>query len=171
MKQPEITAAAQLFPSGFCVIGVHRPRPRPSRTPQCDFCVAHPDGKFPCGDGGGDEYHVEGVRGALCLPAEPLVVVVALRRGSYTRRMIADTGKFAVSLLREDQPELAQRFGQPTGRNVEHQIGDTFRVGPTGTPVLRDCAAWLDCHRVQEMETEAGYLVLGRALDGGIGNA
>src|SRR4051795_13036316 len=63
----------------------------------------------------------DGAGAAGCPPhawaeaADPPVLLITLRRTSSTRARIVEAGRFAVSLLAEDQGELARSFARPGG--------------------------------------------------------
>jgi flavin reductase (DIM6/NTAB) family NADH-FMN oxidoreductase RutF len=76
---------------------------------------------------------------------EPEMVALAVEKDSYTRKLIEDGGVFSVSILKAGQKEIAQHF-------IKHQskkggkIGDyAFLTRKTGSPILEQCSAFLDC--------------------------
>lgn len=74
---------------------------------------------------------------------DPPLVLVCLDRGGNSHDPIIASGAFAVSVLASDQEKLAHRFARGTHR--ERFAGVEFRDGASGSPVLPDALAWLDC--------------------------
>jgi flavin reductase (DIM6/NTAB) family NADH-FMN oxidoreductase RutF len=100
---------------------------------------------------------------------EPIRVAVGMNYRSYTREMIADSGVFAVNVLREGQQALGRHFGLQSGRDTDKMAGIPTHTAETGAPILDDCAAWLDCRLVQMLPVGDHFLVLGEPIAGGVG--
>lgn len=80
------------------------------------------------------------------LSIDPMQIIVSLRVGSLLQDMILDSNNFAVSILREDQKEVASYFAS-SGRKLS---GDEFpgipsEMGKTGAPILDGSLAHIDC--------------------------
>ncbi|MFG1946293.1 flavin reductase [Nonomuraea sp. NPDC048826] len=74
----------------------------------------------------------------------PPMVLVCLAHGSRTHRLVAEHGFFAVSVLGKDQIAIGRRFaGQEPAE--DRFAGAPWIPGATGSPVLADAVAWLDC--------------------------
>ena len=73
----------------------------------------------------------------------PPLVLVCLDRNGKSHDPIIGSRAFAVSVLGRDQEELAHRFARGTRR--ARFAGVEFRDAASGSPVLRDALAWLDC--------------------------
>ena len=96
----------------------------------------------------------------------PLVLVCLDRRGNSHDPVIA-AGAFAVSVLASHQEEMAHRFARGTHR--ERFAGVKFRDSSSGSPVLPDALAWLDC-RVQAVHPAGDHsIVVGEVLGCGAG--
>ncbi|MEV6773872.1 flavin reductase family protein [Nocardia sp. NPDC051030] len=75
---------------------------------------------------------------------EPPLVSICLASDSTTCRLIRESGVFAVNVLGHDHEDISRRFAGPALR------GDRFALGrwtsaKTGSAVLRDAVAWMDC--------------------------
>jgi len=92
----------------------------------------------------------------------PLLVLVCVEREAASHACVIEGGAFAVSILDRRHDELARRFaaGDRTARFEEL----AYRTETTGSPVLDDALAWLDC-RVQNVY-EAGdhSIVVGEVI-------
>lgn len=100
---------------------------------------------------------------------DPIRVAVGMNNRSLTREMIADSGVFAVNVLREGQQELGRHFGLQSGRDADKMAGIATHTAVTGAPILDDCAAWLDCRLVEMLPIGDHFLVLGEPVAGGVG--
>jgi 3-hydroxy-9,10-secoandrosta-1,3,5(10)-triene-9,17-dione monooxygenase reductase component len=96
--------------------------------------------------------------------APPLVLFCAAS-GSMTGRHILKSGAFAVNILGRDQQEVAERFAA----RVEGRFaGLPARAGRTGSPILTDGLAFLDCRIADRMVRGDHFLILGEVVEAGI---
>ena len=91
------------------------------------------------------------VNNASLVPALPRLVA-GIARHHHTWELIQRSRSFAAHLVREDQPEWFWRFGIGTGRDSNKFAGIEWRPGPTGSPVLNDALAWVDCAVETELD-------------------
>jgi flavin reductase (DIM6/NTAB) family NADH-FMN oxidoreductase RutF len=75
---------------------------------------------------------------------------------------IRATGRFCINLLADDQTDVSRRFAVKGGDKFD---GVGWSHGVSGSPVIDDCVAWIDCDVEQELDTGDHVLVLGRVLD------
>lgn len=76
-------------------------------------------------------------------PEPPLVTIMIDQRHRAYSMMETEGATFAVSILREDQIEVSNRFAWVKDEN-RFAAGD-WKDAPSGVPVLTDSLAWLDC--------------------------
>ena len=78
---------------------------------------------------------------------EPPLILVCLHKEAETCQMIARTGVFAVSLLGEEHENVCMQFAGytelPPAADRFHNVNIVRQV--TGSPVVHDAIAWLDC--------------------------
>lgn len=84
---------------------------------------------------------------------DPPILLFCISSGSGTLAAIRHSGRFAVHLLREGQPSLADRFSRPAGsqsRFADEGL-DTQLVG--GAPVISEvlAVAWCALHALHEV--------------------
>ncbi len=93
---------------------------------------------------------------------EPPLVAFAPSKSSTSWPRIQTAKAFCANILSEVQEDLCRVFAQ-TGADKFKGVG--WRPGPTGSPVLADSVAWIDC-RV-EVEHDAGdhLIVVGRVVE------
>ena len=87
--------------------------------------------------------HVLTVNAVNSVSLNPPLVLVCLDRSGNSHDPVIASGSFAVSVLASDQEKMAHRFARGTHR--ERFAGIEFRDSSSGSPVLPDALAWLDC--------------------------
>ncbi|MBX6762720.1 MAG: flavin reductase family protein [Rubrobacteraceae bacterium] len=75
----------------------------------------------------------------------PPCVAVAVRNDRYTHDRILESGTFSLSILREDQVDVATHFAETSGEYHDKFQGVPYGLTPGGSPFLLDCLAYLDC--------------------------
>jgi flavin reductase (DIM6/NTAB) family NADH-FMN oxidoreductase RutF len=83
---------------------------------------------------------------------EPPRFAVWLSKLNHTYRVALSSGVLAVHLLREDDAELARRFGGQTGDEVDKFAGLGWSPGPDGCPVI-DGLDWFAGTVVAQVDT------------------
>ncbi len=96
----------------------------------------------------------------------PPCVAVAVREDRYTHGLILESATFALSVLREDQVDLATHFAETSGEYHDKLRGIPYGLSPSGSPVLLDCLAYLDC-KVLDTARASDYTVfIGEVIAG-----
>ncbi len=91
----------------------------------------------------------------------PLILVCIHRRAAAHDKLIA-AERFAISMLAEDQADVARRFAaEPAETRFE---GVAWRNAPDGSPILDGAAAWLECVTSGVMPGGDHSIVLGRVI-------
>ena len=75
----------------------------------------------------------------------PPCVAVAVRNDRYTHDIVLESETFALSVLREDQVDVATHFAETSGEYHDKLHGVPYGQSPGGSPILLDCLAYLDC--------------------------
>jgi 3-hydroxy-9,10-secoandrosta-1,3,5(10)-triene-9,17-dione monooxygenase reductase component len=96
---------------------------------------------------------------------DPPLVLVCMAHSSGTWPRIRETGAFAVNFLGEDQEEIGRRFG---ARGPDRFSGLGWDAGVTGSPVLAESLAFVDCRIEDEYEAGDHVIVVGRVVDLGV---
>ena len=87
---------------------------------------------------------------AFCsVSLRPPLVLVCIDHMAETYLHLSEHQGFGVSVLKEDQQAMSEFFADPE-RNPDaaYRLGIEFRKMHSGTPVLRDALASLDCRKV-----------------------
>jgi flavin reductase (DIM6/NTAB) family NADH-FMN oxidoreductase RutF len=75
---------------------------------------------------------------------------------------IIPSGAFCVNVLTEDQEDLCRVFAT-TGADKFRGVG--WRSGETGSPIIGDTLAWVDCRVVAQYDAGDHDIVLGRVIE------
>lgn len=102
------------------------------------------------------------------ISAEPVLVAVAIWHENLTYRYVQKSGAFAVNILGEGQQELARWFGRRSGRDVDKFARAPYRLGPTGSPILEEALAYLDCSVIFERAFGDHTLFVGEVMEEGV---
>ncbi len=84
---------------------------------------------------------------------EPPTVLVCLNKQSYCHAVVERSGVYAVSMLGQGQDWLSNRFAGLDPSVTDRFADLDFSTAVTGSPLLPDAIAWLDCQVVSTHET------------------
>ncbi|MEZ6057690.1 MAG: flavin reductase family protein [Planctomycetaceae bacterium] len=98
------------------------------------------------------------------IPTEPRLVVT-LAKTHHTTGLAIESGAFAVHLLRADQGALAEWFGLSSGRDGNKFTGLKSQPGITGSPILLDAPAAMECRIESRTDIGDRWLLVGRVLE------
>jgi flavin reductase (DIM6/NTAB) family NADH-FMN oxidoreductase RutF len=81
------------------------------------------------------------------LSLEPPLVLVCLFKDTRLAQMVTDSRIFAISILNAEQAALSDRFAGrvPLAEGEDRFDSVTTTTAVTGSPILTDALAWLDC--------------------------
>lgn len=91
----------------------------------------------------------------------PLVSFMAVR-GSSTCAAVLAAGTFCANILGDEQEEACRVFA---GRGQDKFVGIRWHPSPSGTPILDDVVAWVDCDVETVLEAGDHHIVVGRVRD------
>jgi flavin reductase (DIM6/NTAB) family NADH-FMN oxidoreductase RutF len=72
-------------------------------------------------------------------------VLVGLAKQHHSWKLVEASKAFALHLLREDQLDMVWRFGAQSGHQVDKLQDLRTTTAVTGSPILSEALAWLDC--------------------------
>ena len=104
--------------------------------------------------------------GVTSVSLDPLLMLVCVAKSSRCHAQLTETGKFGISLLAEDQKDLSDLFAQSSDPEEGALRGAAFYTGPSGTPLLDGCLAYLECEVKDVLAGGDHDIFLGAALDG-----
>ncbi|MDQ3603720.1 MAG: flavin reductase family protein [Actinomycetota bacterium] len=91
----------------------------------------------------------------------PPCLAVAVRSDRYTHDITLESETFALSVLREDQVDVATHFADTSGEYHDKLQGIPYGLTPGGSPFLLDCLAYLDCKVIDRARAGDHTLVVG----------
>lgn len=118
-----------------------------------------------------DVVHSAAVAWVTQVSAEPVLLLVALRRNSHLAQAVRSARRFALNILADDQLTLAERFFTyaTTSAASESLAGFGFREGAGHCPLLTDALAWFECRFAAEPESPGDHvLILGEVTGAGV---
>jgi uncharacterized repeat protein (TIGR04076 family) len=95
---------------------------------------------------------------------QPFLVMVSVWKRNFSHDLIHRSGVFAVNILRRDQVDIARHFGKQSGREVEKFSNIHYKTEKTGSPIMTDCLAYLDCRIVSTTDAGDHTIFLGEVL-------
>lgn len=95
---------------------------------------------------------------------EPVLVMVAVGKQRHSHKMIEKSGIFSINVLDENQIDLAKHFGFKSGRDIDKFADIPHETPSSGTPVFKDCLAYLDCKVVGSYQAGDHTLFIGEVV-------
>jgi 3-hydroxy-9,10-secoandrosta-1,3,5(10)-triene-9,17-dione monooxygenase reductase component len=93
---------------------------------------------------------------------DPPLVLFVPGKGSLSWPRIRSAGHFCANVLNDEQEELGRRFAV---KGLDKFAGVGWRPGPTGSPILDGCLAFVEC-RVEAVHDAGDHeIVVGRVVD------
>ncbi len=76
---------------------------------------------------------------------DPPMVALAVEQDAYSLELIRESGVFVISVLREDQREVAGTLGRAHAKTPDKIDAYAHEPAPSGCPALVDALGWVDC--------------------------
>ncbi|HSS10299.1 MAG TPA: flavin reductase family protein, partial [Acidimicrobiales bacterium] len=96
------------------------------------------------------------------LSLDPPLVAFSPGKSSTSWPRIRPSGVFCVNVLTEDQEDICRVFAT-TGVDKFRGVG--WRASETGSPIIGDTLAWVDCRMVAEHDAGDHLIVVGQVVD------
>ena len=93
---------------------------------------------------------------------DPPLVQFMPTTNSGTWARIRPTGAYCVNVLGDDQLDLSNSF---FNKDVDPFDAIDWRPGPTGSPIIEGCLAWIDCDIDTVYEGGDHHIVVGKVRD------
>ena len=99
----------------------------------------------------------------------PPLLALGIKKDSRSFEMIKHGRVFSVNLLGKDQKPVAEHFVKPATVVGEKLKEVRYRTGATGTPILEDAIAYVEC-QVREIANEHGdhAIIIGEVVEAGV---
>lgn len=113
-----------------------------------------------------DEPHGMTANAVSSVSLDPPLVLVCVERDTLMHDVVQRSGSFALSFLRGGQEELSNRFAFPD-RPSGHAMfeGVPVRTGSSGSPLLDDALAYVDCTIWAVYDGGDHSIVVGEVID------
>jgi flavin reductase (DIM6/NTAB) family NADH-FMN oxidoreductase RutF len=95
---------------------------------------------------------------------DPPLVLVSLSQDTRTHGLIQKSGIFGVTILRQDQQVISERFAGRTADDGDRFHGLQVSILSTGAPFLANGLAFFDCKVVTAYPTGSHTLFIGRVV-------
>lgn len=99
----------------------------------------------------------------------PPLVALGVKKASHSFEMIRHSRVFSVNLLGKQQKAVAEHFVKPAASAGEKLRDVRYRLGKTGTPILEEAIAYVECE-VREIANEQGdhAVVIAEVVEAGV---
>jgi flavin reductase (DIM6/NTAB) family NADH-FMN oxidoreductase RutF len=97
----------------------------------------------------------------------PTLVVVHIAPQRYTHDLVMEAKEFGLSILADDQTELAQHAGTASGRKLDKFASGILRQKASkviATPVLEGCAVTMECKLEKAISMGDHTIFVGRVV-------
>lgn len=98
----------------------------------------------------------------------PPLITVSIGKTRFSHDMIKASGVFAINVLGPDNIDVGKHYGLKSGKKTDKFAGVEYDTKTTGSPILRDCIAWMDCKVVGSLDAGDHTLFIGEVLDAGV---
>ncbi|GAB4380854.1 MAG: flavin reductase family protein [Elainellaceae cyanobacterium] len=127
-----------------------------------------PHGLYVCGVKDGDELNGFTASWVMQASFQPPLVVNCVKQDSKSHAMIKASQVFALSILKDGQKDLAQKFFKPQ-RRVGNKFEDVeFYVGETGCPIISEALGYVECRVVGSVEQGDHTVFVGEVIAAGV---
>ena len=98
----------------------------------------------------------------------PPLVAVGVKVDSHAHAVIKQSNAFALNVLGKGQQAMAFAFFKPAERQGNTISGEPFRAGSTGSPILTNTPAYVECRLVGTVEKGDHSVFVGEVVDAGL---
>lgn len=126
-------------------------------------------GLYALGVRDGEEEHAMTVNWVTQVSFEPPMIAVAIERESHSLPLVQRARAFALSIFPTGARQLAGKLGRSSA-NVPNKLeGVAHHPAPvTGSPVLDEATAWLDCRVVFDHPAGDHVVAIAEVVEAGV---
>jgi flavin reductase (DIM6/NTAB) family NADH-FMN oxidoreductase RutF len=99
---------------------------------------------------------------------DPLLFLVCIDRRSHAHEQFSQASHFGVSFLAEDQERVSRLFAEKRAPEAGQLRGVAYRMGPSGSPLIDGCLAYLECAIRERLPGGDHGIFLGEAVYGDV---
>lgn len=105
------------------------------------------------------------VNSIMQVTSNPSVIAVSINHDNYTNKIIKETNKFGVSILKEKvDPRIIGTFGFKSSKDTDKFDGINFKE-ISEIPVLEDTCGYMVCKVIDTIETSTHTIFLGEVFE------
>jgi flavin reductase (DIM6/NTAB) family NADH-FMN oxidoreductase RutF len=125
-----------------------------------------PYGLYVVGSRSGDRRNLMTLNFATQVSFDPKLVGIGVEKTAVTHELISGGGSFVINTISREDRAIVRKFTKP----VEHDPaagtlnGFAFHDGPTGSPVLDQAVAWIDCAVRQPIDCGGHTFFIGEVV-------
>ena len=131
-----------------------------------------PTGLYVVGSRSGDRRNAMTLNWATQVSFDPKLLAVSVEKEAFTHELIAEGRAFTLNIVDRDDRAIVRKFTKPVevdgGGHLLNGLAFTD-AAVTGTPVLEQAVAWVDCRLHSSMELGDHTLFVGEVVDAGFG--
>ena len=98
----------------------------------------------------------------------PPLVAVGVKADSESYEVVKAAGKFALNMLGKGQQGVAFGFFKPAKREGNTLSGEPIHPGTTGTPILENAIAAVECEVREIIEIGDHHVVVGEVIEAAV---
>jgi len=91
---------------------------------------------------------------------DPPVITITLANNTRTCKLVNETGRFSISILKQNQKSIADRFSGKDAEGTDRFINIETRILPGGLPAISDALAVLETRVIKKEEFEHSTLFI-----------
>ena len=99
---------------------------------------------------------------------EPPLVAVGVKVESNAHAIVKESGAFALNVLGKGQQAMAFTFFKALERDGDSIGGEMFSIGKSGSPILANAAAYIECSLVDTLERGDHSIFVGEVVEAGV---
>ena len=99
---------------------------------------------------------------------DPPLLAVGVKSDSGAHSIIKESGKFGLNILTKNQQSTAFTFFKPTVKDGGSINGENYHSGSTGSPILNNSKAYVECALVETVEKGDHSIFVGEIKDAGV---
>jgi flavin reductase (DIM6/NTAB) family NADH-FMN oxidoreductase RutF len=128
-----------------------------------------PYGLYVVGSRDGDRRNLMTLNWATQVSFEPKLVGIGVEKTAVTHELITAGGVFSLNTIDREERAVVRKFTKPVEVDLDAMTlnGFPFRDGASGTPILAQAVAWVDCEVRQPVDTGGHTFFIGEVVDCG----
>ena len=129
-----------------------------------------PSGLYVLGSRAGERRNAMTLNWATQVSSDPKLLAVSVEKEAFTHELVAEGGAFSVNMVDREDRAIVRRFTKPVEVDLAARTLNGFGFSDaaiTGSPLLDQAVAWVDCRVSQAVDVGDHTLFLGEVVDAG----